>query len=308
MKRFLLLALAIVVSLSCSSCKGQAKEEQPNITEQPSPKVQASETLTGSCEEARWESQRYSLVLTAQGELRVFDPHTDGANKELLFVCQYEPATARKVLTELIQVQLQTEQSKVKGATLTLTDKEGKCNSVKVKTSAGKPLFQLLPHTKGQGPEQCWIAGTLQHEDLEGGLWRLNGTVNKDQFSFVLRPSTGSSATIDSQIAEAKIKDGDEVFITGKPVPAEEGFGIHMAGEYYEVLSILPPASMKKYLSSSALNNKPAGYIIIKDKNGNVKKVPVVKTGKRKGKSKTGKKSKSSRKSHKSTKRSSNAI
>jgi len=83
-------------------------------------------------------------------------------------------------------------------------------------------LKDLVPGEEGAGPDACWIVGTLQFEDLEGGLWKVH--VGPDQEYVLTETPDGLSS-------------GDRVRLTGRPAPPDQ-VGIHMAGPYYQALTL----------------------------------------------------------------------
>lgn len=88
-------------------------------------------------------------------------------------------------------------------------------------------LRSLVPGEEGTGPDEAWIAGTLLYEDLEGGTWKVRVAPDRD---FVL-------AT-----APEGIPAGTKVRATGRPASADT-VGLHMAGPYYEVMTLRPTAA-----------------------------------------------------------------
>lgn len=81
----------------------------------------------------------------------------------------------------------------------------------------------LVPQDRGSGPEDAWVAGELVHTDVEGGTWKIRVGPDKE---FVL-------ATFPEGF-----QAGQRVIATGSPARAGETMGIHMAGPYYEVLTM----------------------------------------------------------------------
>ncbi len=89
-----------------------------------------------------------------------------------------------------------------------------------------RALAQLVkdrvPGQEGVGPDGVWVAGTLVHEDLEGGLWKIQAG---PQQHFILAETP------------AGFRSGERVQATGRPA-AGDTMGVHMAGPYYEVLTL----------------------------------------------------------------------
>lgn len=81
----------------------------------------------------------------------------------------------------------------------------------------------LVPKSTGSGPGDVWVAGELLHQDLEGGTWKLVVGPGKE---YVLATFPEGFQT------------GQRVTATGAPARAGETVGIHMAGAYYEVLTM----------------------------------------------------------------------
>ncbi len=115
------------------------------------------------------------------------------------------------------------------GGPLALGLREGDLHQVRAPrtpTPELRALAQLLkdrvPGREGVGPDGVWIAGTLIHEDLEGGVWKVQAG---PQQHFVLAQ------------APPGFQSGERVRATGRPA-AGDTMGIHMAGPYYEVLTL----------------------------------------------------------------------
>lgn len=85
-----------------------------------------------------------------------------------------------------------------------------------------RALKELIPGEAGAGPSACWLSGILQFENLEGGLWKVQ--VGPDQEYVLTEVPEGFSS-------------GDRVRLTGRPAPQDQ-MGIHMAGPYYQVLTM----------------------------------------------------------------------
>ncbi|MCR5662360.1 MAG: hypothetical protein K6G50_09565 [bacterium] len=87
---------------------------------------------------------------------------------------------------------------------------------------------KYVPADTGAGPDNCWLAGTLEHEDLEGGIWKLK----TDAESFVLVPA-------DDKMSDADMigshKAGDKVRVTGS---VSDDMSIQMAGRLYKVIGL----------------------------------------------------------------------
>lgn len=93
---------------------------------------------------------------------------------------------------------------------------------------AFESLAKYVPADTGAGPDNCWLAGTLEHEDLEGGIWKLK----TDAESFVLVPADEKQSDAD-MIGQHKA--GDKVRVTGS---VSDDMGIQMAGRMYKVIGL----------------------------------------------------------------------
>ncbi|MCR5661733.1 MAG: hypothetical protein K6G50_06350 [bacterium] len=87
---------------------------------------------------------------------------------------------------------------------------------------------KYVPADTGTGPDNCWLAGTLEHEDLEGGIWKLK----TDAESFVLVPADEKQSDADMIGSH---KAGDKVRVTGS---VSDDMGIQMAGRMYKVIGL----------------------------------------------------------------------
>ncbi len=118
--------------------------------------------------------------------------------------------------------------TEAEGAT-SLTLQEGDLTQVRAPRQPS-PEFQnlarvlkdLVPGEEGAGPSECWIAGTLLFENLEGGLWKVR--IQPGREYVLMDPPEGFTS-------------GERVRLTGRPAPSDQ-IGIHMSGPYYQVLTL----------------------------------------------------------------------
>lgn len=115
------------------------------------------------------------------------------------------------------------------GGTLRVTFRQGDLTQVRAPSppppelrALARVLEDLVPGEVGEGPAACWLVGTLEFENLEGGLWKVRLGPDRE---YVL-----------TEVPEG-FSSGDRVRLTGRPAPADQ-MGIHMAGPYYQVLTM----------------------------------------------------------------------
>jgi hypothetical protein len=115
------------------------------------------------------------------------------------------------------------------GGALRVTFRQGDLTQVRAPSqpapefrALARILEDLVPGKEGEGPAACWLAGTLEFENLEGGLWKIRTGPDREH--------------VLTEVPEGFFS-GDRVRLTGRPAPPDQ-MGIHMAGPYYQVLTI----------------------------------------------------------------------
>lgn len=253
MKRALLV-LALLGSLAC----GPRPEEGPTgipptsppppspaaVSPTPSPASSTGAVVT-------LEEPGLQVRLADSGELTV---RRDGGAPE---EWRLPVAAASRVVGSLRESRLfgPTAAPAEDGGAVKLSLQEGDVTQVRAPRE-GAPDFlaavedvrALVPRPTGSGPDDAWIAGELVHQDLEGGTWKLVVGPGKE---YVL-------ATFPEGF-----QAGQRVIVTGSAAKEGETVGIHMAGPYYEVLTMkaaaAPPATGSPSPSAEGAHGAAAG-------------------------------------------------
>lgn len=222
MKRVLL-----TLVLLASAC-GPRPEDAPSPAASPVVTPTATATATASPAAATGavltlEEPGLTVRLTGSGEMTV---ERQGKAPEQ-WRLPTDAVAARLQGLEIFEPTAAPEEA---GGPITLTLERDDLRQVRAPKGAS-PTFQqavetvraLVPQERGSGPDDLWIAGELVHQDVEGGTWKIRVGPDKE---FVL-------ATFPEGF-----QAGQRVIATGSPAKAGETMGIHMAGPYYEALTL----------------------------------------------------------------------
>ena len=222
MRPFLLVLLLLALGACAAAPEGPPPAAAP---QPPSPPAAASPRVQASLAEVTLEEGSLWILLREDGLLRCrLKPE---AEEEW----QLPAAAAARVVGEVRSSGFFGPSSRPveAGGALRLSFKQGDLVQVRAPREASpelqalaRRLKDLVPGSKGVGPDQVWIAGTLVYEDLEGGLWKIQ--VDPERSFVLATPPSG-------------LRPGERVRATGRPAP-QDSVGIHMAGPTYEVLTL----------------------------------------------------------------------
>ena len=219
-----------------------APNETPSIAEV-NEHMQAPQS---PCDMITWTQGMRRFTLNKGGILEVNFLPPDGTVK-LVEQWIYPPQTAIQVLQKIVALPALKGDSAQEKARLSILDNNGKTLPERaVPAEGGSSLFDLVPASQGVEPNGLWMAGTLEYENLEGGLWRFNADAPvQGHDSWVLRSALIATPLRDI-LQKGGVKSGQRVRVSGQPAAPENNFSFFMAGPIYELTAVYPVSAEGK--------------------------------------------------------------